>query len=36
MNESILPGTTIGVMLLVTGVMLSNQRTNPNRPLGGN
>jgi len=36
LNESIHPGTTIGVMLLMTGVMLSNQRTNPNRPLGGN
>lgn len=36
LNESIHLGTTIGVMLLVTGVMLSNQRTNPNRPPGGN
>ena len=36
LNESIHPGSTIGVMLLVMGVMLSNQRTNPNRPLGGN
>ena len=35
LNETIHPGTIIGVMLLVAGVMLSKQTTNPNRLLGG-
>ena len=35
LNETIHPGTIIGVMLLVAGVMLSKKTTNPNRLLGG-
>lgn len=35
LNETIHPGTIIGVMLLVAGVMVSKQTTNPNRLLGG-
>ena len=35
LNETIHPGTIIGVMLLVAGVRLSKKTTNPNRLLGG-